>query len=615
VCAIVTTPPPADAVALLLTLTRRRDEHRLDHAALSQALDAAAYAWRTHGEDIFSATDLNAADALAAAEARFSFVTSARVALRGHVTPTWVTSFARLVAQTGSTAEAVCERCASRIADVFSAPETGVRQYAVSGVVDCAKFLVRVQAVAAELGFEAARRAGWSAVVRRLSGADSEHLLGRLYRLNMSSIVHADVFLDMVGGVIGAVDGERAAANWRQRGRSIMGRPVFQEQVLRVWMPLITDIPGSTVRAGQIARSTADALWDWARGQAISPTLDEYQREYEAICDADRPAATVIARRARISFASALRARLKSAPSEADDGFPVGKAFEQARTASATLDADAKIFGLIGGWARPVKRVGAEHVSAAYSVHLELGAANPDIEPALLHIIMDRLQRPWHVLRVLERIAKTTTDTLIEATEFVALGDVLIDIAVRDAESFRLLPGEPLIADRVLVALESFSGITSGMTEEFNIRHDGRWGRRLYPLKARAARQLEELCVLAEAAIDRATPRRGGMTWAPEASESLDQTTIADAVEFARFLAKTQVLDQRVAFTEARSRAMAHVERRLDVQIDALLAIAHDGQVEQREGALAQLNMLAEVVTQFHGGEAATIVRRRAAAA
>jgi len=121
--------------------------------------------------------------------------------------------------------------------------------------------------------------------------------------------------------------------------------------------------------------------------------------------------------------------------------------------------------------------------------------------------------------------------------------------------------------------------------------------------------------VLAKAAIDRVTPRRGGSSGGPDVSETLDETTIADAVEFARFLAKTQVLDQRVAFTGARSRAMAHVDMRLEQQIDALLSMAHDGQGDDREGALAQLAMLAKVVTQFHGGEAATIVRRRAAAA
>jgi len=616
VSAVVTAAPkPSDAVALLLTLTRRRDEHRLDQAALSQALDAAAYAWRTYGEDVLGAADLNAADALSVANARFLCITDARAALRGHVTPAWVTSFAHRVAQSGATAQATCGRCASRIADVLDDPRAGVRRYSVADVVDCAKFLVGAQAVAAELGFEAARRAAWSDVVRRLSGAASARLLQSLCKLNKTSTSRADHFSDIVVGVIRVIDDERTAAAWGRRGRAAMERPWFQERVLRAVEPLIVDIPGAVVRAGQAARSTTDALWEWTRGLALSPTLDEFEREYDATCQTDQAAATVVARRARICFAAALADRLKGAASDVGDGFPTGEACDQARAVSAALDADAKIFRLVSGWPSPVKHVNAEHVSAVYSAHLELGAANPDIEPALLHIVMDRLQRPWQVLRVLERIAKTTNDTLIEATEFVALGDVLIDRAARDAENFTLLPGEPLLADRVLLALESFSGITSGMTEEFNIRHDGRWGKRLYPLKASAARRLEELCVLAKAAIDRVTPRRGGSSGGPDVSETLDETTIADAVEFARFLAKTQVLDQRVAFTGARSRAMAHVDMRLEQQIDALLSMAHDGQGDDREGALAQLAMLAKVVTQFHGGEAATIVRRRAAAA
>ena len=153
------------------------------------------------------------------------------------------------------------------------------------------------------------------------------------------------------------------------------------------------------------------------------------------------------------------------------------------------------------------------------------------------------------------------------------------------------------------------------MTEEFEIRKNGAWGRRLYALKGRAARDLEQICEAAGRVVELVTPRRmiGGGRWTPEAASMLDPRHVREAVERARFLRLSKILDHRAAFGGARAKALLQLDARLDSQVDALLELAHSG--VEREGALAHLQALAEVVRELRGEEAGHIVRRRAAAA
>lgn len=606
---------PAAIFPIVKALARQRDEHRLDQTDLGEALDATAHHACAQGVDALQTEDVDARAALAVVQRRHAQARALRAEARGHVRDVWIERLATMMSARRSEVEDVARACREQIGSMLDAPRDALMFLQIDEIVACAEFLTGTANIAAELGFETARRDALGAIMRRFNAAGEDALIEDAVSVAKESALDADRFIACVDGVMAVVATPRAGAAWARRARVAIGRPAFADAVLRVLDPIAIEEPIAPVRRGLVDRAVIDAIWAWAHTQDFTPSLDDAARAFEAQRDRDGEEAHAIAAEARRNVAEAMANRIRLANVEVDDGFPAGPQLEQARAAAAMLAFDEELFTLVAEWPRRIKNLGRDELAAIRAIHDELAVKNPDIEPALLMFVMHRLERPWHVLRALDRIALTSRDTLIEATEFVAIGETLIDMAAEDAKAFDIIRDAPMYAGRVLAALERFAGVTSGMTEEFEIRRDGVWGRRLYALKTASARKLEQLCERAEAAVETVTPRSIGHGWAPIVDAPLDERDVAEASEYARFLAESKILDQRAAFAGVRARVMARVDGRLESQVDALLEIAHEGGEADRAGALAHLEALADVVMAFQGDEAASIVRRRAAAA
>jgi hypothetical protein len=602
----------ADAVPLFLALARRRDDHRIDKSALAPALAAAIEAACTRGARHIKPGE-PPLDALAAARTRARDVADLAAALRGHVSEEWPRRLSVRLAQAGRIFEDLCRDYLGIVRSALSCPEPALTAEAASLASAAAAFLDESDPVAAALRFEAARRRAVNEIVHDLDGPAAEAAEERLRSLAQRAPGDAERYVELRTQLIAAFQDDRAASAWSRRGRRIIGRPTFMEFVLALVDPVFVEDDGTPLRDGQIARELIEALWIWTGAGSFKAEREAAEEGFLAERDNDPRAAFEHVVRQRRALEQAARSAIE--PSSGFKPSGRGDARVQLAALAALLAGEREIRSRLEAWPPRIRHVGEEHIVAVRELHDALTRYTAEIEPSLLILVMARLDRPWHMLRMLERIARTNNDTLIEATEFVAIGEILIDRAEADARAFRTTASEPIHADKMLAALERFAGVASGMTEEFQIRRNGRWGSRLYTLKARAARDLEELCKSALAAVNAVTPRitLSGGKWTVDVSETLDEGDLAEAAQYAHFLRGSKVLDHRAAFAGARTNAMTRVDARLTSQIEALLTLAHSG--ESRDEALAHLRALASVVREFEGPEAGDIILRRAAAA
>jgi hypothetical protein len=602
----------ADAVPVLLALARRRDDHRLDKSVLAPAFAAAIEVACERG-----AKELRPGGspqtALAAARERARDVAELAAAMRGHVSEEWSRRLSARLSQADLVLGDLCRDYGGLVRNALGCPEPAPSLEAAELVGAAAAFLIDAEPIATALRFEPARRRAVIEIVHDLDGAPADAAEERLRGLAHRVPVDAERYVDLRSRLIATFQGAQAARVWLRKGRRIIGRPTFSEFVLAIVEPALVEDDGAPLRGGQIARELVEAFWTWSGAGPIKSEREAAEEGFSLDRDHDPRVAFEHVLRHRRALAPAARAAL-----EPSSGFtPTARGDWRAQLAAlaALLAGDREIRSRLESWPPRIKHVGEDHISAVRELHDVLTKSSPEVEPALLVLVMGRLDRPWHVLRMLERIARTNNDTLIEATEFVAIGEILIDRAEADARSFRATGGETIQADKVLAALERFAGVASGMTEEFQIRRNGRWGNRLYALKARAARELEDLCKAALAAVNAVTPRvsLAGGKWKVDVSGDLDEGDLAAAAQFSHFLRGSKVLDHRAAFAGARTNAISRIDARLTSQIEALLTLAHSG--ESRDEALAHLRALAGVVSGFEGQEAGEIILRRVAAA
>lgn len=603
----------ADATPLLLALARRRDEHKLDKSDLAPALTAAIELSCQRNADVLERESTAPGAALDAVTERARDVVELAASLRGRVTDDWVRRLNARLARSDHRIDRLCETYSLCVREALTAGEAELQQGLVRHAVEAALFLTGGSAVAATLKFEESRARAIGDIVRDLT-ASADTVEERLRALAAASIDAAELSVDLRGRIVGLFLDQRAGRAWGRRGRQIIGRPSFEERVFAPLEPIIVDDGAAPVRGGLVARSTVETFWRWATEGPLAEESAAAEAAHAAACAGDPSAAEAVLAAYRSSLAEAARGLVES-QGEGLDLRDRKAGLAQLGSLAAALACEARIQALLATWPERLKHVAEPQIAEVRALHDMLAVERPEVEPSLLLLVMARLERPWQILRMLERIAKTNSDILVEATEFVSVGEVLIDRAEADAACFRTLPSEPFVADRVLPALERFAGVVSGMTEEFQIRRNGIWGGRLYALKARGARDLEEICKAAVEWVEAATPRatQPNGAWSADVSRPPEAYVVSTAAEYARFLRGSKVLDQRAAFAGARGAAMTRIEGRLSAHVESLLDFAHAG--EFREESLAALRAVASVVGEFEGAESRDVLLRRAAAA
>lgn len=253
----------------------------------------------------------------------------------------------------------------------------------------------------------------------------------------------------------------------------------------------------------------------------------------------------------------------------------------------------------------------AEELSGRYEALCE---AAPDAAPWFFHMVMARMEAPWRLLRVFERLSLRRDDLLLAGTDLNTVGEALLEDASWWLDGFADPPQTAEDAMSAAAALRRFAEATAGMAREIGIRKDGPWGRQLVALRARASAQMDEIHASAIRVLDVVAPdpRRPAPRWRLMTVED-GEAPAARLRALCRFLILARDDAGRAAAAGAHADVLAAIQRRIDLTADSLLEGVRRGQAPK--DARKRLNDLAGFLVELDDAEGADLLLRRTAAA
>lgn len=240
---------------------------------------------------------------------------------------------------------------------------------------------------------------------------------------------------------------------------------------------------------------------------------------------------------------------------------------------------------------------------------------DPDAAVCLLFLLMARMDRPWRILRVFERIARREDDLLVSQTDMAGIGDALLVDAEHELKAFARPPETDEETQRAIKGLRNFAAITVGMTREIGIRKDGEWGQHLFDLRSKASDQMTRIHEAARDAFWAATPEGGGLKRRVGAPPRPEEPNFIRAQCLGQFLIAAKDDAGRAAVGSAHTDVIAAIRGRLEAVGQGQLAVLRNAGPEDGEDIQERLRDIALLMESVGEKEAAVVLLRRVAAA
>ena len=242
--------------------------------------------------------------------------------------------------------------------------------------------------------------------------------------------------------------------------------------------------------------------------------------------------------------------------------------------------------------------------------------ADPDAAVWLLFLLMARMDRPWRMLRVFEKIARRGDDLLVSQTDMATIGDALLDDAAFYLNAFAAAPETAEDAEKAGAGLAQFAAVTVGMTREIGIRKDGDWGKYLFELRSKASDQMTRIHHAAKDAFWKATPEAGGMKRRMSGpAPGLGHPDFVKAEALAKFMVATKDDASRAAVGNAHAELIATMNERLEMVSQSILSSLRTASADDMADAQSRADDIAHLLRVFQQKDAADILLRRVAAA
>lgn len=258
----------------------------------------------------------------------------------------------------------------------------------------------------------------------------------------------------------------------------------------------------------------------------------------------------------------------------------------------------------------------SESVSASVrDRYEEASEADPDAAVWVLFLVMARMERPWALLRVFEKIARRGDDLLVSRTDMAEIGDALLRDAEHHLTGFSAIPSTEDEAEAAAQALAQFAAATIGMTREIGIRKDGDWGKKLFELRTRASEQMTRIHEAARNAFRNATPEEGGARRNSGPPPGPGDEKYKHACALGAFLVATRDDAGRAAVGNGHLAVMEEVTSRLETFADKLLRTVTGGSGDDAEAAALRLEEITGLMRAIGAEQSAEVFLRRVAAA
>jgi hypothetical protein len=249
-------------------------------------------------------------------------------------------------------------------------------------------------------------------------------------------------------------------------------------------------------------------------------------------------------------------------------------------------------------------------------IHESLVEEAPDAAVWALLLAMGRLTSPWEIFRVVEKIGRRSDDLVISKTELAAVGDAVLADAAYFGAKLKHPPATLEEAKAYYEDLDRYVAYSSGMTKEFGIRKDGRWGRSLFGLRAEASTSVEKTFEQVPRAMDSGLPepRRGRSGRIIPAQLSPDAAI--DRVEGLLYLlAKSREHANAAAVASSQKRIFEEANTRMQDAGAMLVDLVADSEGQNRSVAQEGLEITIRLMKVSGLDEEADLLRRRGVAA
>ena len=283
--------------------------------------------------------------------------------------------------------------------------------------------------------------------------------------------------------------------------------------------------------------------------------------------------------------------------------------------AACLLSFDAELSAALKPFDPVIKDLSPELVNRARDSYDEICAAAPEASLWFLKILTARLTRTAQIFRVVEKIGRKSDDALVSKTDLADIGDLVLANADFYAGQFDKAPATIAEADAAGHALEQFVKVSVGMTREFGIRKDGRWGKTLFAIRAKASTALEEFFKQVETDFPRAVPSvsKGKQGLAKPGSLPKESLILKTEAQL-RFLAIATEWSSQAAVGSAQKHAADSVRQEMDDTVRAYLEILRAAEGEDVEKATAALEICIRYMHAFNDDENADLIQRRSVA-
>lgn len=237
--------------------------------------------------------------------------------------------------------------------------------------------------------------------------------------------------------------------------------------------------------------------------------------------------------------------------------------------------------------------------------------------------IMNRLERPFQILRLGRALAWKPTDAVMHDTELGIIGQRLIrDLEVLSREVAELMPaprrGTGVVTDftRIHEALTAYIDNAEGMLSEFGFRRDSPWGEQVLETRSTLSRALgvDQLVVVAEAALvvmplQRGVSARGRASDDPDLESAPTAETIEQAIRAARVLVLLMQRGSRHGLSSPAKTAIDELGNEINNRADRLYdELSHDPGQAVVAAQLTAAAKVAEIL--FEDGRANVMIRR-----
>lgn len=383
-------------------------------------------------------------------------------------------------------------------------------------------------------------------------------------------------------------------------------------------------------RPGRISRSSIMPVWNWISTDLMpqrAPELEAQIRDAILAEDAERRDRLVLELQTEAS--AAMRQALDALEPK-DTLNPRRRRALALRLGHERRIEDAAEMAVILGIAEPLGRLQAQLprsipeltdallgiVKRAYEWFTE---HLPEQAVYVVLVVMARLERPEHILRLGRALSWRMDDTLISNTDLAITGDLLVGDLERLAESLMQQLRQGGSPEQIGLTLKTFTAAFGALTSEIGIRREGRWGRRLLELRARiseaVARELGQWPRLLAAGLALTRDPRSGLTL-PDVRRPPDDEKVAALLRLAQLMKVVRPYAEATAFAGEYRAAHADLTRELDLYVEKLYDRLRSAEDEEaKANAIACHKVAVELTRLLLGDEAASVVMRRGKAA